>query len=111
MCCNLHAGCQLLKLNFPNPHSNLHLAVPNGDGTTTEWVLTTASIQVLARDPQDHGASGKEREPGRIHPAPRARRSGNQTKRSARRFGTNLRVLSAAAAAQAGSAASAGRSP
>jgi hypothetical protein len=39
----------LLKLNFTNPHSNLHLAVPNPDGTTTEWVLTTASIQVLTR--------------------------------------------------------------
>ena len=40
---------QLLKLNFVNPHSNLHLAVPNADGTTTEWVLTTASIQALTR--------------------------------------------------------------
>jgi hypothetical protein len=37
----------LVKLNFTNPHSNLHLAVPNPDGTTTEWVLTTASINVL----------------------------------------------------------------
>jgi hypothetical protein len=40
---------ELLKLNFTNPHSNLHLAVKNEDGTTTEWVLTTASIQVLTR--------------------------------------------------------------
>lgn len=40
---------QLTKLNFRNPHSNLELAVPNKDGTTTEWVLTTASIQVLTR--------------------------------------------------------------
>ena len=39
----------LLKLNFTNPHSNLHLAVPNPDGTTTEWVLTTASINVLTQ--------------------------------------------------------------
>ena len=39
----------LLKLNFVNPHSNLHLAVPNPDGTTTEWVLTTASIQALTQ--------------------------------------------------------------
>jgi len=38
---------ELLKLNFTNPHSNLHLAVHNADGTTTEWVLTTASTQVL----------------------------------------------------------------
>ena len=37
----------LVKLNFANPHSNLHLAVSNADGTTTEWVLTTASTQVL----------------------------------------------------------------
>ena len=39
----------LLKLNFTNPHSNLHLAVANPDGTTTEWVLTTASTQVLTQ--------------------------------------------------------------
>ena len=39
----------LLKLNFVNPHSNLHLSVPNKDGTTTEWVLTTASIQALTQ--------------------------------------------------------------
>jgi hypothetical protein len=39
----------LLKLNFVNPHSNLHLAVANADGTTTEWVLTTASIQALTQ--------------------------------------------------------------
>jgi DNA/RNA endonuclease YhcR with UshA esterase domain len=40
---------QLMKLNFRNPHSNLELAVPNADGTTTDWVLTTASTQVLTR--------------------------------------------------------------
>jgi hypothetical protein len=39
----------LTKLNFRNPHSNLLLEVPNADGTTTEWVLTTASTQVLTR--------------------------------------------------------------
>ena len=39
----------LLKLNFTNPHSNIHLGVPNKDGTTTEWVLTTASIQALTQ--------------------------------------------------------------
>jgi len=39
----------LLKLNFTNPHSNLHLAVQNPDGTTTEWVLTTASTQALTQ--------------------------------------------------------------
>jgi hypothetical protein len=40
---------ELTKLNFRNPHSNLLLSVPNEDGTATEWVLTTASLQVLTR--------------------------------------------------------------
>jgi hypothetical protein len=40
---------QLTKLNFVNPHASLHLAVPNADGSTTEWILTTASIQTLTR--------------------------------------------------------------
>jgi Family of unknown function (DUF6152) len=39
----------LTKVNFRNPHSNLLLEVPNADGTKTEWVLTTASLQVLTR--------------------------------------------------------------
>ncbi|MGW8368741.1 MAG: DUF6152 family protein [Gammaproteobacteria bacterium] len=40
---------RLQKLNYRNPHANLVLEVPNEDGTTTEWVLTTASTQVLSR--------------------------------------------------------------
>lgn len=40
---------ELTKLNFRNPHSNLELAVANADGTTTQWVLTTASTNVLTR--------------------------------------------------------------
>ena len=40
---------QLTKLNFVNPHPNLLVAVPNADGTVTEWTLTTASIQNLTR--------------------------------------------------------------
>ena len=40
---------QLTKLNFMNPHPNLLVAVPNADGTVTEWTLTTASIQNLTR--------------------------------------------------------------
>jgi hypothetical protein len=40
---------QLTKLNFVNPHPSLHVAVPNADGTTTEWILTTASTQNLTR--------------------------------------------------------------
>ena len=40
---------RLQKLNYRNPHANLVLDVPNEDGTTTEWILTTASSQVLGR--------------------------------------------------------------
>lgn len=40
---------RLQKLNYRNPHANLILEVPNEDGTTTEWTLTTASTQNLAR--------------------------------------------------------------
>jgi hypothetical protein len=40
---------QLMKLNFVNPHANMLVAVPNADGTVTEWTLTTASIQTLTR--------------------------------------------------------------
>ena len=40
---------RLTKLNYRNPHANLLLEVPNEDGTTTEWTLTTASTQVLGR--------------------------------------------------------------
>ncbi|MEO8465005.1 MAG: DUF6152 family protein [Gammaproteobacteria bacterium] len=47
---------ELVKLNFVNPHSNLHLAVHNADGTTTEWVLTTASLQVLTRQGLNHSS-------------------------------------------------------
>lgn len=39
----------LTNLNFRNPHSNIHIAVANKDGTTTEWVLTTPSLQMLTR--------------------------------------------------------------
>jgi DNA/RNA endonuclease YhcR with UshA esterase domain len=40
---------QLTKLNFVNPHANMLVAVPNADGTVTQWTLTTASIQTLTR--------------------------------------------------------------
>ena len=40
---------RLQKLNFRNPHANIELEVPNEDGTTTIWVLTTASTQALSR--------------------------------------------------------------
>jgi len=53
---------QLIKLNIRNPHSNLELAVPNPDGTTTDWVLTTATPQVLIRQ----GVSRDSIKPGEI---------------------------------------------
>jgi len=40
---------RLQKMNFRNPHANLELEVPNEDGTSTIWILTTASTQVLVR--------------------------------------------------------------
>ena len=40
---------KLKKLNFTNPHVSIELTVPNADGTFTDWVLTTASIQNLTR--------------------------------------------------------------
>lgn len=51
---------ELTKVNFRNPHSNLLFAVPNSDGTSTEWVLTTASLQVLTRA----GVSSSSIKPG-----------------------------------------------
>jgi hypothetical protein len=53
---------QLTKFNFRNPHSSLLLTVPNPDGTTTEWVLTTATPQVLLRQ----GVSQTSIKPGEI---------------------------------------------
>jgi hypothetical protein len=40
---------RLKKLNFTNPHASIELTVPNADGTFTDWVLTTASVQTLTR--------------------------------------------------------------
>src|SRR3982751_574591 len=40
----------LKKLNFTNPHASIELTVPNKDGSVTEWVLTTASVQTLTRE-------------------------------------------------------------
>lgn len=53
---------RLTKLNFRNPHSNILLEVPNADGTTTEWTLTTAAVQVLTRA----GVNRDEIKPGQI---------------------------------------------
>ena len=40
---------RLKKLNFTNPHASIELTVPNPDGTFTDWILTTASVQNLVR--------------------------------------------------------------
>jgi hypothetical protein len=36
------------KVEFMNPHGAMTLEVPNDDGTTTDWVLTTGSANVLS---------------------------------------------------------------
>ena len=36
------------KVEFINPHGVMTLEVPNDDGTTTEWELTTGSANTLA---------------------------------------------------------------
>jgi hypothetical protein len=36
------------KVEFMNPHGAITLAVPNGSGETTEWVLTTGSANALS---------------------------------------------------------------
>lgn len=36
------------KIEFVNPHGAMTLDVPNDDGTTTEWVLTTGSANTLS---------------------------------------------------------------
>ena len=41
---------RLKKLNFTNPHASIELTVPNPDGTSTDWILTTASITTLTRE-------------------------------------------------------------
>jgi hypothetical protein len=43
---------RLKKLNFTNPHASIVLSVPDKKtkGKIVDWVLTTASIQVLTRE-------------------------------------------------------------
>jgi hypothetical protein len=38
----------LKKVAFTNPHGAMTLTVPNADGTTTDWVMTTGSANTLA---------------------------------------------------------------
>ena len=53
---------RLKKLNFTNPHASIELTVPNKDGTFTDWVLTTASVQTLLRE----GVNKTSMKPGEI---------------------------------------------
>ena len=53
---------RLKKLNFTNPHVSIELTVPNPDGTNTDWILTTASIQNLTRQ----GINKTSMKPGEI---------------------------------------------
>ena len=53
---------RLKKLNFTNPHASIELTVPNKDGTVTDWMLTTASIQTLTRE----GINKTSMKPGEI---------------------------------------------
>jgi hypothetical protein len=53
---------RLKKLNFTNPHASIELTVPNKDGTFTDWVLTTASVQTLTRE----GINKTSMKPGEI---------------------------------------------
>ena len=53
---------KLKKLLFTNPHAQIELTVPNKDGTFTDWMLTTASVQNLTRQ----GISKESMKPGEI---------------------------------------------
>ena len=53
---------KLKKLNFTNPHASIELTVPNKDGTFTDWVLTTASVQILTRQ----GVNKTSMKPGEL---------------------------------------------
>ena len=39
----------LTKMEFVNPHSSIHVTVKNPDGSTTDWVLMTASNTALVK--------------------------------------------------------------
>lgn len=36
------------RVEFTNPHGAMHVAVDSGDGTKTEWILTTGSANTLS---------------------------------------------------------------
>ena len=53
---------RLKKLNFTNPHASIELSVPDKDGKVTDWILTTASVQILIRE----GINKTSMKPGEI---------------------------------------------
>ena len=53
---------RLKKLNFTNPHASIELSVPDKDGKVTDWILTTASVQILTRE----GINKTSMKPGEI---------------------------------------------
>ena len=53
---------RLKKLNFTNPHASIELSVPDKDGKITDWILTTASVQILTRE----GINKTSMKPGEI---------------------------------------------
>ena len=53
---------RLKKLNFTNPHASIELSVPDNDGKVTDWILTTASVQILIRE----GINKTSMKPGEI---------------------------------------------
>ena len=53
---------RLKKLNFTNPHASIELSVPDKDGKVTDWILTTASVQILTRE----GINKTAMKPGEI---------------------------------------------
>jgi hypothetical protein len=53
---------KLKKLNFTNPHASIELSVPDKDGKVVDWILTTASVQILTRE----GINKTSMKPGEI---------------------------------------------
>jgi Family of unknown function (DUF6152) len=53
---------RLKKLNFTNPHASIELSVPDKAGKVTDWILTTASTQVLTRE----GINKTSMKPGEV---------------------------------------------
>jgi hypothetical protein len=53
---------KLKKLNFTSPHSSIELSVPDKNGKVTDWILTTASVQILTRE----GINKTSMKPGEV---------------------------------------------